>query len=99
MSALGTLISGSSRRHLDQSFDLRSQLRVDGIEVLAPVGESAISGEEEFALLDSDLIADPRTVQDSIFALVRQSSFLTLVNWRHSPEVTGNSTVDHRPIS
>ena len=36
--------------------------------------------DEEFILLDADPISDERTLQDSVFAKIRKSTFLTVMN-------------------
>ncbi|SDO55988.1 hypothetical protein [Phyllobacterium sp. OV277] len=79
-SELTTVISGSYRKHLRALYDLKQRLESAGIRVLSPVGSGAINVGEEFVLLDADPIHDPRTLQDSIFAKIRISSFLTVCN-------------------
>src|SRR5690606_17441222 len=39
-----------------------------------------INPEEEFIILEKDPFHDPRTLQDSIFAKIRTSSFLIVAN-------------------
>ena len=76
-----TVISGSYRKHLAQLFKLREALLEAGFEVLSPIGSIAINPKEEFVILNDDIINDPRTLQDSIFAKIRMSTFLTLGNF------------------
>lgn len=75
-----TVISGSYRRHLPQMYALKRVLEGKGIAVLSPVGSGAINPGEEFVLLDADPLDDHRTLQDSVFAKIRRSSFLTSFN-------------------
>lgn len=75
-----TVISGSYRRHLSQMYALKRVLEGKGIAVLSPVGSEAINPGEEFVLLDADPLDDHRTLQDSVFAKIRRSSFLTSFN-------------------
>lgn len=51
-----------------------------GITVLSPIGDGAINPGEEFVLLDADPIHDHRALQDSVFAKIRRSTFLTSFN-------------------
>ena len=77
---IATVISGSYRRHLPGMYRLKRLLERKGITVLSPVGDGAINPGEEFVLLDADPIHDHRTLQDSVFANIRRSSFLTAFN-------------------
>ena len=77
---IATVISGSYRRHLSGMYALKRILERKGIHVLSPVGEGAINPGEEFVLLDADPIHDHRTLQDSVFAKIRRSSFLVGFN-------------------
>jgi len=77
---IATVISGSYRRHLPGMYRLKRLLERKGITVLSPVGDGAINPGEEFVLLDADPIHDHRTLQDSVFAKIRRSSFLTSFN-------------------
>lgn len=61
-------------------YRLKRLLERKGITVLSPVGDGAINPGEEFVLLDADPIHDHRTLQDSVFAKIRRSSFLTAFN-------------------
>ncbi len=79
-SHIKTVISGSYRKHLAQMLEVKAFLTGEGIEVVAPVSEGVVNPGEEFILLDEDCVADPRTLQDSIFAKMRGSSFLVLAN-------------------
>ena len=77
---IATVISGSYRRHLAGMYALKRVLEHKGIQVLSPVGTDAINPREEFVLLDADPIHDHRTLQDSVFAKIRRSSFLVSFN-------------------
>ena len=77
---IATVISGSYRRHLADMYALKRLLERKGIHVLSPVGDGAINPGEEFVLLDADPIHDHRTLQDSVFAKIRRSSFLVGFN-------------------
>ncbi len=77
---IATVISGSYRRHLVGMYALKRILERKGIHVLSPVGDGAINPGEEFVLLDADPIHDHRTLQDSVFAKIRRSSFLVGFN-------------------
>lgn len=77
---IATVISGSYRRHLQQMYALKRVLEAKGITVLSPVGLEAINPGQEFVLLDADPIHDHRTLQDSVFAKIRRSSFLVSFN-------------------
>lgn len=77
---IATVISGSYRRHLAEMYALKRILERKGIHVLSPVGDGAINPGEEFVLLDADPIHDHRTLQDSVFAKIRRSSFLVGFN-------------------
>lgn len=77
---IATVISGSYRRHLAGMYALKRLLERKGIHVLSPVGDGAINPGEEFVLLDADPIHDHRTLQDSVFAKIRRSSFLVGFN-------------------
>lgn len=77
---ISTVISGSYRRHLAEMFALKSYLEQKAITVLSPVGTKATNPGEEFILLDADPIQDRRLLQDSIFAKMRRSTFLVVLN-------------------
>ena len=77
---IATVISGSYRRHLPGMYRLKRVLERKGITVLSPVGDGAINPGEEFVLLDADPIHDHRALQDSVFAKIRRSTFLTSFN-------------------
>lgn len=77
---IATVISGSYRRHLPQIFKLKTILEERGITVLSPVGTGATNPGEEFVILDEDPIEDHRVLQDSVFAKIRRSAFLTSFN-------------------
>jgi hypothetical protein len=80
MQAVQTVISGSYRKHFSQMIELKQFLHQERICVLAPVSTGVVNPGEEFVLLDEDPIHDPRTLQDSILAKIRSSSFLVLAN-------------------
>lgn len=80
MAQLKTVISGSYRKHLAELIALRSELEQHGVEVLAPVCGEAVNPCEEFVILKDDPIKDPRILQDSIFAKMRQASFHVMLN-------------------
>ncbi|OXM87234.1 hypothetical protein [Paenibacillus rigui] len=77
---LKTVISGSYRKHFNQMLEVKTFLEQEGIHVLAPVSHGIVNPGEEFIILDEDPIEDPRTLQDSIFAKIRASSFLVIAN-------------------
>ena len=77
---VSTVISGSYRRHLNEMFTLKDYLETKGITVLSPVGSQAVNPGEEFVILDADPLGDERLLQDSIFAKLRRSTFLTVLN-------------------
>ena len=66
---LKTVISGSYRVHLNELMILKAFLESKNINVLSPVGSSAVNPGEEFIFLDNDPIADHRILQDSIFGI------------------------------
>jgi hypothetical protein len=80
MNTVSTVISGSYRKHFRQMVELKQFLENERIQVLAPVSSGVVNPGEEFILLDEDPIHDPRTLQDSILAKIRVSSFLVLAN-------------------
>jgi len=80
MQNICAVISGSYRKHLKELYNVKCFLQNCGINVLSPVGNRAINGEEEFVLLDADRITDHKTLQDSIFAKLRISTFQVVVN-------------------
>jgi len=75
-----TVISGSYRKHLSGIYMLREVLESRGITVLSPIGSRVINPADEFAILDDDPFVDHRTLQDSVFAKIRRSAFLTSFN-------------------
>lgn len=77
---ISTVISGSYRRHLPGMYRLKRLFERKGITVLSPIGDGAINPGEEFVLLDADPIHDHRALQDSVFAKIRRSTFLTSFN-------------------
>lgn len=78
--ALFTVISGSYRKHLQQIIEIKQALQKQHVEVLSPSGEAAINPDEEFIILDSDPVDNPKLLQDSVFAKIRRSTFLTVAN-------------------
>lgn len=80
MSGVSTVISGSYRKHFKEMLEVKQYLLRERIKVLAPVSAGVVNPGEEFVLLDDDPIHDPRILQDSILAKIRESSFLVLAN-------------------
>ena len=80
-SSLCTVISGSYRRHLRKLYLLKQELESLDLLVLSPIGSLALNPNEEFIFLDADPTRDKKLLQDSIFAKIRSSSFLTLANF------------------
>jgi len=80
MQSVQTVISGSYQKHFNEMIELKRFLHQEGISVLAPVSSGVVNPGQEFILLDEDPIHDPRTLQDSILAKIRASSFLVLAN-------------------
>ncbi|GAA0429245.1 hypothetical protein [Leifsonia naganoensis] len=78
--ALKAVISGSYRRHFAEMLALKAALEAERVSVLAPVSETIINPTDEFVLLDLDPTTDPRTLQDSIFAMIRHSTFIVVAN-------------------
>ena len=78
--ALNTVISGSYRKHLKEMLLLKEYLMERGIGVSAPTGTAAVNLSEEFIILESDPIEDPRLLQDSIFAMMRRATFHAVMN-------------------
>ena len=77
---LCTVISGSFRKHLKHIMILKKELETCGIFVFSPSGTSAVNPNEEFVVLDSDPVSNPKILQDSVFAKMRRSTFLILAN-------------------
>ncbi len=75
-----TVISGSFRKHLQEIITLKRLLEKNGIAVLSPAGNIAINPDEEFIILDSDPVSNPKLLQDSVFAKIRQSTFIVVAN-------------------
>ena len=75
-----TVISGSFRKHLKQISLLKIALKKYSIVVLSPTGNIAVNPKEEFIILDSDPVSNPRMLQDSVFAKIRRSTFLSVAN-------------------
>lgn len=80
MTALKVVISGSYRKHLKELYELKSFLTARGFEVLSPSGDKALNPRDEFVILNTDPVEDPRILQDSIFAKMRQASFQVVLN-------------------
>ncbi len=78
--SLSTVISGSFRKHLPQISLLKKELEQCCVSVLSPTGDLAINPDEEFIILNSDPVSHPKLLQDSVFAKIRQSTFLTVAN-------------------
>jgi hypothetical protein len=77
---LYTVISGSFRKHFQQIVELKQQLKQYQVAVLSPIGDSAVNPHEEFVVLDSDPVTNPKLLQDSVFAKIRRSTFLVVAN-------------------
>jgi hypothetical protein len=75
-----TVICGSFRKHLTQIFRLKEELERHHISVLSPAGNAAVNLHEEFIVLDSDPVSHPKLLQDSVFAKIRQSTFIVVAN-------------------
>lgn len=75
-----TVICGSFQKHLAASFQLRDFLENRGVRVLSPIGGSAVTPDDEFVRLDADPLSDERTIQDAVFAKIRQSTFIVVAN-------------------
>ncbi len=78
---LYTVISGSFRKHLSQIVQLKQFLQSQQVMVLSPTGHAAINPKDEFIVLDSDPISNPKLLQDSVFAKIRRSTFLVVANF------------------
>lgn len=76
-----TVISGSFRKHLQQIYELKKALEKENIQVLSPLGQNSINPKEEFVILDSDPVESPEILQATVFARIRNSTFLTLANF------------------
>jgi len=59
---------------------LKECLQEARIRVLAPVSSEQLNAGEEFIILNADPVSDPRTLQDSIFAMIRTTTFLVVAN-------------------
>ncbi|WP_231348680.1 TIR domain-containing protein [Bacillus mycoides] len=77
---LKTVISGSYRKHFKELLLIQSFLEEENIEVLAPTSRGIVNPKEEFIILDEDPLTDHRTLQDSVLAKIRASSFLVVAN-------------------
>ena len=80
MNNVNTVISGSYRKHFSEMLELKQFLQNERIGVLAPVSQGIMNPGQEFIILDEDPIHDARTLQDSINAKIRISSFLVIAN-------------------
>ena len=74
------VICGSFRKHLGEIVHIKKILEDKGIKVLSPQGAIAKNPDEEFILLDSDPIDNPKLLQDSVFAKIRCSTFIVIAN-------------------
>lgn len=79
-SSIFTVISGSYKKHLKEISLLKDFLERNNIAVLSPQGRNAVNPHDEFIILDSDVIDNPRILQDSVFAKIRRSTFLIVAN-------------------
>lgn len=77
---LGTVISGSFRKHLNEIVHLKALLEKNHVTVFSPAGNIAINPDQEFIVLDSDPVSHPKLLQDSVFAKIRRSTFLVVAN-------------------
>lgn len=77
---LYTVISGSYRKHLRQIMQLKQKLWQHHVAVLSPSGNAAVNPDEEFVILDSDPVTNPKLLQDSVFTKIRRSTFLVVAN-------------------
>ena len=75
-----TVISGSFRKHYGDLLHLKNALEGIGIIVLSPAGTAVFNPTDEFAILDTDPVTNCKMLQDSVFAKIRASTFLTLAN-------------------
>ncbi|MCM0605088.1 MAG: hypothetical protein KA715_03285 [Xanthomonadaceae bacterium] len=80
MNSINTVISGSYRKHFKEMIEIKNFLQSEHINVLAPVSEGIVNPGQEFIILNEDPVHDPRTLQDSILAKIRMSTFLILAN-------------------
>lgn len=76
-----SVISGSFRRHLSKLAQLKQRLEKHSVCVLSPTGKIAINPDDEFIILDSDPIDNPKLLQNSVFAKIRRSTFLVVGNF------------------
>ncbi len=79
-STLFTVISGSFRKHFQQIMRLKEELKRNHVSVLSPAGE-AVNPDDEFVILNSDPVTNPKLLQDSVFAKIRRSTFLVVANF------------------
>ncbi|PTM57702.1 nucleoside 2-deoxyribosyltransferase [Desmospora activa] len=77
---LTTVICGSYRKHWEDILRIRNFLEQQGVYILSPLGTKIVNPGEEFARLEGDPDVDVRTVQDAIFAHIRQSTFVIVAN-------------------
>lgn len=77
---LFTVVSGSFRKHFQQIMRLKEELKHNHVAVLSPAGE-AVNTDDEFVILDSDPVTNPKLLQDSVFAKMRRSTFLVVANF------------------
>lgn len=78
---LKTVISGSYGKHFKEMLQIKEFLQKQGMLVQAPVSDSIVDGtQDDFILLDEDPVSDPRTLQDSVFAKIRGSTFIVVAN-------------------
>jgi len=80
MSKLKVVISGSYGKHLEGMLELKDFLTSKEIEVLAPVSGIDPDEPDDFIIMKDDPVTDPRTLQDSVFAKMRTSSFHIMYN-------------------
>lgn len=79
-SSIYTVICGSFRKHLSEIALIKKLLEDKGIKVLSPRGIIAKNPDDEFIILESDPINNPKLLQDSVFAKIRCSTFIVIAN-------------------
>lgn len=75
-----TVIIGSFRKHLSEIISIKNLLELSNIKVLSPVEDKITNPEEEFIFFESDLILDPKFLQDAVFSKIKQSTFVVVAN-------------------
>jgi nucleoside 2-deoxyribosyltransferase len=75
-----SVIIGSFRKHLPEIINIKKQLEKFGVSVLSPIDENVVNPNDEFILFKSDLITDPKLLQDGVFAKIKHSTFVVVAN-------------------